>query len=219
MKPLASILASAEAALGALPEPTTVPRQICPALPERYRGIRWDNLAQLCNPVGEASLGGVMGPRGYLGGAEAVTEIRRRIAGRPRVVFVGETRCGKTIAACAALREACDVDGCRARFLAETDLALPGAVGFAASADVLVLDNVGWALHGAPAGSPLAAQRRAPLCDLVDHLSLRRFGSCRMIVTTWLDEEAMGLAYDGGVVTRIYEGAEVIRIVRPEVSR
>lgn len=212
------------------------PRQTLASIPEKYRSITWDTLAALVNPDGAPALGGVIAAGGViLTGAEAVAEIQRRCSGADHVVLLGPTHAGKTITASAILNEAADIGAAhvvareagkakgqireeRARFVRELDLKDPEVLARARTAGVLVLDNMGWALDGARFDSPLAAQKRGPTCELLDALSCRKFGSHRLIVTTWLDQDEMATAYSGGVVARVYEGAEVIRIVRPEVG-
>lgn len=201
----------------AVPEPEAPPTVRRAPVPEKFRGITLDTLAGLLGPNGAPALGGVVGANGaVLHGAEAVAELRDRTAGALRVVLIGETHAGKTVAACAILQEAAAQGAERPRFVRESDLRDPEVFALARSADVLVLDNLGWALDGAPGESALAAQKRGPTCDLLDRLSTRRRNSFRLIVTTWLDEKSMARAYTGGVVPRVYEGAELVKIVRPE---
>lgn len=221
-----------------MPKGMPPPRPSLATIPEKFRSITWDALATLKNPDGCASLGGVYGPGGVaLVGAEAVEEIRCRVSGADRVVLLGETHAGKTIVASAILNEAAELGANHAaarergeakgymreerpRFVREVDLRDPDVLARARTAGVLVLDNMGWALDGAPKDSPLAAHKRGPTCDLLDALACRRIGSFRLIVTTWLDQGAMSDAYSGGVVARVYEGSEVIRIARfGEVSQ
>lgn len=222
MKPIADVVGRAQELLNRLDLPAeSNDRPASPSLPyggvpERFHGISWANLAALVNPDGEPSLAGVVSRAGVLRGDSAASEIRQRSRRSQRVVFVGETHLGKTISACAALREAGAAiagDRLRARFVSESDLLRPGLIAWAASADVLVLDNLGWALAGAPAEGGLAAQRRAPACELVDMISKRPLGKCRLIVTTWMSETEIGRAYSGGVQARIFEGADVVQFV------
>jgi hypothetical protein len=160
------------------------------------------------------ALGGVETHDGRaLFGAQAVREIRARIAAAGRVVLLGDTRAGKSVAAAAFADERCAAGEEGLRWASAISLSDGAALERARVARHLVLDDVGEEFTGAPAGSWLFAQRATPVCALVGALARQR--GQRLLVTTYLDMAGMKNHYGGGVATRIYEGAETIKIVRP----
>ncbi len=102
----------------------------------------------------------------------------------------------------------------RARFVAVRNLLagsyLEGVSWYelALSAGLLVLDDLGAELAGAPAGGGLAAQR----IEVVSRLVCERHDRSRgHVVTTAHDREQIAEMYGDGVARRIFEGAAVVR--------
>lgn len=181
--------------------------------------LTWARLAALGGPMRSdgrrlAALGGVETRSGrVLHGAEAVREIQERIAAAGRAVLLGGTRAGKSVAAAAYADERLIVGVEGLRWVSALSLREGPMLERAKVARFLVLDDLGEELAMAPKGSGLAAQRVPPVCELFGALARSRGQG--LLVSTFLDFDAMADFYGGGVAARVYEGAEVIRIVRP----
>jgi hypothetical protein len=179
-------------------------------------------LETLQGPVGP-SIGGVVPEGGGLAlvGAAAVAEIQRRLCASAsgRVVLLGPRGSGKSIAA-AALYEALGAGEELARWTRTIDLVdaedrtVPAALDRALRSRVLVLDEVGYELAGAPPRSDRAGRRGAAVLQILAELMDNPHGR-RLIATTGLDADRIDESYGSGAARRLYEGAEVIHFVRP----
>ncbi len=181
------------------------------AIPDRYHGVRWSNLATLRNPKGEPSLSGVLLEGGArLTGGRAVRHLRPVLDEDRPTVLIGRTRAGKSLTAAAFLDGLIRSGAERPRWASAEELGEPGAIDRAVHARTLVLDGVGEDLHQAPVGSPLNGVRCAAVAELVG--TLARLRGKRLVVTTWMDFDAMAPHYGGNVASRVFEGAAVVRL-------
>lgn len=161
------------------------------------------------------------------GGAAKVTAARELFGRRARVVLVGEAGAGKSSLAAAWLRDRIEA-GLGARWVSAVDLATEeapegGATPFqrALSAPLLVLDDLGAELHGAPKGSGVLAQRIEAAGRV---LHRRHDRDLPTVITTAIGAElvtsapvrelqaAMAEVYGDGIARRVYEGAGVVRL-------
>jgi hypothetical protein len=174
--------------------------------------LSWKLLAALRGPEGKPALGGVEDTQGrLLRGVAAVRELQTRMGAR-RVVLLGDTRAGKSVSLAAGLDGELREGAERARWANAISLREPGAIDRALGAKTLFLDDVGEELFGAGENTGLAAQRCAPVCEFVG--ALARVRGKRLRVSTPMDFDRMSRFYGGNVAARIYEGADVIRVVR-----
>ncbi len=191
-----------------------VEARVASRIPEDFQGITWQNLASL-RRAGLPSLGevAVEGDGRRLRGEEAVRELRRRIVGS-KIVLVGPTGGGKTIAAVAALDAEIRRGNLRVAFIHALKLAEPDAIARALGQKVLLLDDLGWETDGAKPGSGwLPGKTRGARDFLAAWYQLR---DRQLIVTTELDEEEMGARYGRSAARRVYrDGASVIRLFPP----
>ncbi len=102
-----------------------------------------------------------------------------------------------------------------ARFVAVRDVRGDGpeaieARRVAKSAPVLVFDDVGDELDGAPAGSGWIPEKVAGTREVIDYRHKRP--ELRTIFTTWLPKREMAKFYGGGTAERVYEHAAIVRV-------
>lgn len=140
-------------------------------------------------------------------------------------VVTGVTRSGKTNLVCAMLHAVIEAgvtsneEAFRkargSRFVSAKSLVgrrgdsdeelLDAAVG----ASVLVLDDMGKELDGCPPGTPLAAQRIAPIVDVID----KRHNTGRpTLIASWWGPQDVERRYGGGTSGRMFHGDRVRHI-------
>lgn len=190
------------------PSPAAIERRIRETIPEAFHDISWDTLPTARGPEGRLSLGAVQTPRGRLRGAAAVRDIRDRMKHAQKVVLLGDTRSGKTIAGVAALEAELRRGNDRARWIHTAKLREPDVMARALSSSFLVLDDLGWELRNAEAGSGWLPNLCGPTVEFLGEWYLRR--TACLVVTTAMGYEHMAKMYGAGAAARVYEGAEVI---------
>lgn len=192
--------------------PSDVEARIREMVPERFHGVSWATIPSLTYDR-QPSLGTVESRSGKrLRGAEAATDVQRRIERSTKVVLLGDTSAGKSLCAAAALEAEIRRGTDRARWFHVGTLKEPGVLERALSSAFLVLDDLGYELNGARAGSGWLPSLTAPACDLFARWYQLR--DRRLVVTTFLDIDAMGEFYGHGMARRVYEGADIIRLFR-----
>ncbi|MDC3962624.1 hypothetical protein [Polyangium jinanense] len=87
----------------------------------------------------------------------------------------------------------------------------------AKAATVLVLDDVGDGLDGAPEGSGWIPEKITGTRDVIDYR--HKEPRLRTIVTPWLSEKKMAAYYGGGTAKRVYREAAVVRVGPQEGAR
>ena len=143
---------------------------------------------------------------------------RRALADRSgladRVVIIGAAGRGKTSLAVAHLADRIEAGVERARFIPARQLLADRHVGgvsweaLALSARLLVLDDLGAELTGAPAGGGLAAQR----IEVVSRLLADRHDlDLGHVITTAHERPSIVALYGDGVARRVFDDATVIR--------
>lgn len=185
----------------------------------RLEPVTWKRLVGLIGSEGVPALGGVEDSRGrLLTGIEAVAELRRRLTAS-KVVLLGDTRAGKSIAAAAFAAGEILKGSERVRWCATEGLDGPGMLDRATSGRTIIVDGIGEELKCAGPGTGLVAQRCVPVADLFGELY--RLRGKQVLVTTYLpfenpDPRTPGMAelYGANIASRVYEGAETVRIRR-----
>jgi hypothetical protein len=186
-------------------------------LDSRYWEVSWENLALLRDPDTDAlTLGTVEFMDGRrLAGPAAVAVLQNAMRGRNKVVLLGGTGAAKTFVAAAAVRSEL-ARGVLAGWMSARNLKDPKRWLAVLPEDardqrvqLVVLDNLGYEIHGAKAESGWIPGNSGPARDFLDALYDR---GVRQIVTTFLDEDELGKFYDVGPRRRVYDGAEVIRL-------
>lgn len=179
-------------------------------IPVRQRDVSWAALPRLTADTG--------GPRVRLSAGSTLARVRAELEAGPRAVIVGPAGSGKSTLAVAWLRAALEQDlGARVRFVASSDLLRPEVgeeggphpLALALSAEVLVLDDLGAELEGAPAGGGIAAQRVGPASRVVAERYERGRST---VVTTGFGADQIAALYGDRVGRRLYEGARVLRL-------
>ncbi|MFS8065736.1 MAG: hypothetical protein ACMG6S_05115, partial [Byssovorax sp.] len=140
----------------------TIEKRIRETIPERFLGVTWNTLADLRNDDGASSLGTVEVNGRIFRGTDAVHQLWTRTRKAKKVVLLGETRAGKTIAGIAALEDEIRQGNERARWTHAPTLKEPDPMARALSSSFLLLDDLGYELNGAQAGSGWLPQYRAP---------------------------------------------------------
>jgi hypothetical protein len=185
------------------PEPEELRRRIRRAVPELFRDAVWTN-PRLHERVS--------------GGRQRVASARHALATAQRVVIVGPAGAGKSTLAAAHVQERLAAGVERARFFSAPDLARaetpdggPTPMALALSADVLVLDDIGAELEGAPAKGGLAAQRIGPAMRLIGDRYDRRRG---WVITTGFEQAELANFYGDRIARRLFEGIEGTAVIR-----
>ena len=180
-------------------------------LPEVHQDVTWDALPSLRRHDGT--------PRVSLARytPETWAALRQAMERCPRAVLTGLAGNGKSSVAVAYLRAAVERDpSARVRFVGADELASletpdgkPSAMATALSAEVLVLDDLGAELQGAPVGGGLLAQRIGPASKVIAERFERRLP---LVVTPGVERDQIGAFYGERIARRVYEGASVIRL-------
>lgn len=193
-------------------------------LPEDHQDVTWDNVLSLERRPEDGG-----GPRVRGVDAPRLARIHDGLERFVRAVFVGPAGAGKSTLAVARLRELFERDTSnRVRFVEAADLPRkeapeggPTPIDLALSADVLLLDDLGAELEGAPVGSGLLAQRIGPASHVIAERHRRRLPT---LVTTSLGRERTDLApaeavrqsvamyYGDRIARRLLEGTATIRL-------
>jgi hypothetical protein len=190
------------------PDELELRRRMRRAVPERYRDATWQN-PEL--------------PRRVHGGLEAMRRAWQALRTAKRVTIVGPAGAGKSTIAAAHVLERLAAGVERARFIACPTLGTaevpeggPTPMALALSADVLVLDDLGRELEGAPPGSGLLAQRIGPAMRLIGDRYDRQRG---WVVTTALEVDDVAKFYGDAIARRLFEGAEGTCVIRLGAQR
>lgn len=193
------------------PSPATVEKRVREIIPPAFTGITWGTLATLRNEEGQPSLGAVEAHGGRtVRGSAAVEELRRRTTDARKVVLLGDTRAGKTIAGVAMLEAELRRGNDQARWVHADRLKEADTMARALASTFLLLDDLGWELKGALEGSGWLPTLRGPALEFLGDWYLKR--TARLVVTTSMDYDVMCKLYGGGAAARVYEGAELIRL-------
>ena len=185
------------------PDAVELRRRLRKAVPERYREATWAN-PEL--------------PGRVSGGKDAMRAAYITLRTARRVTIVGPAGAGKSTMAAAHVLERLAAGVERARFIAapslgtaETPEGGPTPMAMALSADVLVLDDLGRELEGAPAGSGLCAQRVGPAMRVIgDRYDRQR----PWVITTALEADDVARFYGDAIARRLYEDAPGTAVVR-----
>jgi DNA replication protein DnaC len=145
------------------------------------------------------------------GGAPSIAKARAVLGRARRVIIVGPSGAGKSTIGAAHTNERVVAGVERARFVLCVDIGGPSQMALALSAEVLVLDDFGAELEGAPAGSGLAAQRIGPAMRLIGDRYDRRRG---WVITTALEVDAVARFYGDRIARRMYEEADGAAVIR-----
>lgn len=98
-----------------------------------------------------------------------------------------------------------------ARFVLAKDIRrkVPAALSIAERSPLILLDDLGFELASAPAGSGLVSDRVETTREVIDH---RHNHDLRMIITTWMHEEEMARFYGANIAKRVFERSYVIEV-------
>jgi hypothetical protein len=197
--------------------------RVCPA------GCAWSNSVTSCKHCGArlvymtwTLLAGLVGRSGYaavvgvetidgdlLKGAEAVAEIQRRMSASEQIVLLGASRVGKSVSAAAFAHEEIRAGAEKVRWLNPFTLG-DFAVDRALGARTVIIDDLGEEMATAESGTGISAFRAEGIGEIIAALARTR-GKC-IVVTTFLERKRMANLYGGGVMARVYDGADVIRL-------
>lgn len=182
---------------------------LCARIPERFR---WCRLEGSLTPPGESAA---------VASSRAVQEVVRWMdSAGPLLVLRGPTRSGKSVLAAAVLRrffeggnyaghwlpcqaispEHCDREQARDRLQSVSN------------APMLVLDDLGQDLDGAPAGSGLSALRGARMRSLIHRR--HELARVRTVVTTALDDTQIVECYGDDIRGRLLEARRGVLVLR-----